>query len=93
MASGSATRSTWKPSKVSNAPHGPPGAVRKSHTSGYCTSLEEFSTAPARLDVHEEIREFLDDEVGSGFRRYVGLGPYLDEIYHDVMAPFIRGLP
>lgn len=71
----------------------PGDSVRKSHTSGYCTSLEEFSVAPARLDVQEQVGDFLDDELDSGFRRYAGLGPYLDELYHDVMAPFIRGLP
>lgn len=71
----------------------PRDAVRKTHTSGYCTSLEEFSIAPARLDVAEDVREFLDDELRTGFARYAGLGPFLDELYEQVMAPFVRNLP
>lgn len=71
----------------------PVEAVRKSHTSGYCTTLAEFSLAPAHLDVHEDVREFLEDELATGFNRFAGLGPYLDRLYNETMAPFIRSLP
>jgi hypothetical protein len=72
---------------------GSTGVPRKEITSGYCTSLQEFALAPARIDVHQEIRRFLDEEVASGFRRYVGLAQYLDQVYQEVMRPFIRSLP
>ena len=71
---------------------GSTGVVRKEITSGYCTSLEEFAMAPARGDVHEEVHQFLLEELSSGFRRYVGLASYLDRLYQEVMGPFIRSL-
>jgi len=66
---------------------------RKTHTSGYCTTAQELALAPPRADVHLDVRRFLQEELDSGFRRYLGLGPYLDEVYERVMAPFIRSLP
>ncbi|MFW6059511.1 MAG: hypothetical protein ACODAQ_04985 [Phycisphaeraceae bacterium] len=68
-------------------------APRKTLTSGYCTSLAELAIAPPRLEVHEAVRQFLEQELANGFRRYVGLAGYLDEIYEQVMRPFIRALP
>jgi len=67
--------------------------ARKTHTSGYCTSLQELALAPPAIDVHVKVREFLEEELATGFRRYVGLSAYLDETYEQVMRPFIRSLP
>ena len=72
---------------------GTSGVPRKAVTSGYCTSLVEFALAPARNDVHEQVRQFLVEEVESAFRRYVGLAAYLDDVYQEGMRPFIRSLP
>jgi hypothetical protein len=66
---------------------------RKKHTSGYCTTLSELALAPPRIDLHLAIRDFLDEELSTGFRRYLGLPAYLDETYNQVMRPFIRALP
>lgn len=67
--------------------------VRKKHTSGYCTSLRELALAPPRADVPEVVKGFLEEELDTAFRRYVGLSAYLDELYDQVMRPFIRCLP
>ncbi len=67
--------------------------TRKAITSGYCTSLAELALAPPSTTVHLAIEAFLAEELGSGFRRYAGLGPYLDDLYETCMKPFIRSLP
>lgn len=66
---------------------------QKTITSGYCTSLAELAVAPPRTDVHLEIRDFLRHELDSGFRRYIGLADYLDDVFENRMRPFIRDLP
>lgn len=66
---------------------------KKKVTSGYCTSVEELVIAPPRIDVIKEIREFLQHEMDSGFRRYIGLPAYLDDVFHGTMEPFIKALP
>lgn len=66
---------------------------RKTITSGYCTSLDELALAPPRTDVHEAVRSFLEEELASGFRRYLGLPAFLDDTYAQVMQPFVRSLP
>jgi hypothetical protein len=67
--------------------------LRKTHTSGYCTSLREFALAPPRADVPEVVRGFLREELDSAFRRYLGLPERLDELYERVMRPFLQSLP
>ncbi len=62
-------------------------------TSGYCVNLSEFSLAPPRTGLAEEIRDFLQEELDSGFRRYVGLAAFLDETYEAAMRPFLASLP
>lgn len=62
-------------------------------TSGYCVNLSEFSLAPPRTQLAEEIRDFLREELDSGFRRYVGLPTFLDETYEKSMRPFLASLP
>lgn len=65
----------------------------KTITSGYCTSIEELVLAPPKANVHLQIEEFLSHELESGFRRYVGLAAYLDDVYENRMKPFIQSLP
>lgn len=62
-------------------------------TSGYCVSKEEFEIAPTREDVVADVRRFIDEELDSGFRRYLGLAERIDETYEKSMAPFLRSLP
>lgn len=62
-------------------------------TSGYCVNAEEFAIAPADASLHESIRQFLEEELESGFRRYNGLTDFIDETYEKIMAPFLQGLP
>ncbi|ANO50454.1 polysaccharide pyruvyl transferase family protein [Woeseia oceani] len=62
-------------------------------TSGYCVSQEEWDVAPAKDDLAQELRSFLEEELQSGFRRYIGLTDRIDETYEKVMAPFLRSLP
>lgn len=66
---------------------------QKSYTSGYCTTLREMSEAPPRLDVHLALRDLLEDELSTGFRRFAGMATFLDETYTQCMAPFLRSLP
>jgi hypothetical protein len=68
-------------------------SIRKTHTSGYCTTVAELAIAPPRNDLPVAIREFLEQETATGFRRFLGLPAYLDETYERVMRPFIRSLP
>ena len=70
-----------------------PRAVRKAHTSGYCTSLRELALAPPRAELAVAVREFLEEELDSAFRRYAGLPDRLDELYERVMRPFLQSLP
>ncbi len=67
--------------------------ARKEITSGYCTSVEELALAPPKAGLHHKIEEFLSHELESGFRRYVGLAAYLDDVYKNRMKPFIQSLP
>ncbi|MFP4383954.1 MAG: polysaccharide pyruvyl transferase family protein [Spirochaetia bacterium] len=71
---------------------GPKKTVKK-HTSGYCTSLSELCEAPPKLNMAGEIQNFLAEEAESGFMRFLGLGRYIDTVYQECMAPFIRELP
>jgi hypothetical protein len=72
---------------------GLPAGANVGGTSGYCVSAEEFSLAPARDDLTEELRQFLREELETGFRRFLGVGPFLDDTYRQAMAPFLRSLP
>jgi hypothetical protein len=67
--------------------------ARKTVTSGYATTVEEYSQAPAIAGLDETVRGFLEEELDSGFRRYIGLADYIDDTYSSVMEPFIRTLP
>jgi hypothetical protein len=69
------------------------GNLRKAHTSGYCTSLRELALAPPRTEVSETVKDFLEEELDSAFRRYIGLPDRLDELYERVMQPFLHSLP
>ena len=68
-------------------------SVRKTITSGYCTTQEELASAPPKNNLSEELETFLTHELESGFRRYAGLASCLDETYEQRMRPFIRSLP
>jgi hypothetical protein len=70
-----------------------PESRKKEITSGYCTSLQELELAPPSNRVRGEVKEFLIQELESRFRRYVGLGARLDDVYENRMRPFIRSLP
>lgn len=69
------------------------GTVRKTITSGYCTSLSELSFAPPAADAEMRVRQLLEDEIETGFQRFAGLADYLDLIYETRMQPFLRSLP
>ena len=62
-------------------------------TSGYCVNLSELSLAPPRTDVQEAVRDFLVEELESGFRRYLGVADFIDETFEKAMRPFIASLP
>ncbi len=68
-------------------------APKEGGTSGYCVTQEEFDLAPARDDIATEVRQFVEQELASGFRRYLGVAGFIDETYEHAMAPFIRSLP
>mgnify|MGYP003645736604 CR=1 FL=1 len=76
--------------RSSNTKVDPP---REGGTSGYCVTQEEWKVAPASNDLVQELRSYLDDELQSGFRRYLGLADRIEETYEKVMAPFLRSLP
>lgn len=67
--------------------------LKKEVTSGYCTTLTEYSLAPARNDLTADVRRFLAREADRNFQRYAGLGEYLDTMYTESMRPFVRNLP
>ncbi|WP_436934740.1 polysaccharide pyruvyl transferase family protein [Halovenus marina] len=67
--------------------------LRKEVTSGYCTTLTEYSLAPARNDLATDVRRFLTREIDRDFQRYAGLGNYLDAMYTETMRPFVKNLP
>lgn len=57
--------------------------------------VDPFSVSPAPADtaLADLVREFLEEELDSGFRRYVGLSQYIDETYLASMKPFVASLP
>ncbi len=70
-----------------------PFAENRGGTSGYCVSDEDYALAPAREDLAEELEQYLREETESRFRRYLGVGAYIDETYATRMAPYLRELP
>lgn len=62
-------------------------------TSGYCVTSEQHALAPARTDLVDELEAYLRAETATAFRRYLGVGPLIDETYATAMAPFLRSLP
>ncbi len=67
--------------------------IKKSHTSGYCTSVEELILAPPKNALAEEVKEFLLREVETNFLRYLGLNSFIDAVYKERMKPFLKALP
>jgi len=41
-------------------------------------------------DAVDRVGEFLDEEISTGFLRYVGVAAYLDTIFHEVAMPELR---
>jgi len=72
---------------------GPAGPPAEGGTSGYCVTAEEFAAAPARADLAEAVRRYLEEELSTRFRRFLGVAAFLDETYENSMAPLLRGLP
>ncbi len=66
---------------------------RKVVTSGYCTSAEEYQTAPCDPEAPERVRRLLSEELASGFQRCSEIGQFIDETYRTAMGPFLRALP
>lgn len=66
---------------------------RSGGTSGYCVDLEDYSRAPCSPTVVSEIRQFLREETASEFRRYAGIGSFIDDTYEKRMKPFLAQLP
>lgn len=69
------------------------GVIRKTYTSGYCTTREEADLAPPRDDLHQELQDYLKRELKDKFKEYKSVGPLLDTLYERAMAPFIRAIP
>jgi hypothetical protein len=70
-----------------------PGGADLGGTSGYCVSPDQYELASARSDLVEELEQYLREELDSGFRRYLGVGPIIDDTYATAMTPFLRSLP
>jgi len=71
-----------------------PGTLSKlSTTSGYCTEFKQYSVAPIDLSVVDRVKTFIEEELNSGFRRYLGIASIIDDTYHSIMKPFINSLP
>jgi len=43
--------------------------------------------------VDKKILQFIEEELKTGFRRYVGLSKFIDETYEKIMKPFIEAIP
>mgnify|MGYP000668089510 CR=1 FL=1 len=61
-------------------------------TSGYCVTLDEYSTAPCDHTVIAKVRQFLIEEMNSKFRRYSGVAEFIDDTYKQVMEPFLKSI-
>lgn len=71
----------------------PAAPLRPRDTSGYCGSREEYRRAPADPNLASRVREFLEDELESAFRRFSGVAAFLDETWEKRMKPFLASLP
>jgi len=49
--------------------------------------------APANMLIVEQIHEFIEEELDTRFRRYLGLSEYFDETYQLKMKPFLHSIP
>lgn len=65
----------------------------KTITSGYCTSLREYSIAPENLHLIDQLRQFLEEELENKFRRITGIAQVIDDTYFSSMKPFLESLP
>jgi len=72
---------------------GLPDGAEVGGTSGYCVTSDQHELAPARTDLIDELEAYLRAETATAFRRYLGVGPFIDETYSTAMAPFLRSLP
>lgn len=72
---------------------GLPSGAEVGGTSGYCVTSDQHELAPARTDLIDELEGYLRAETSTCFRRYLGVGPSIDETYSTAMAPFLRSLP
>ncbi|WP_437204020.1 polysaccharide pyruvyl transferase family protein [Planctomicrobium sp. SH664] len=70
-----------------------PRSSREGGTSGYCVSVEELAVAPPDQMVVSRIRQFLQNEVRNRFLRFAHISNFIDEMYQQRMAPFLRSLP
>ena len=67
--------------------------VVKSNSSGYCTSLREYSIAPVNSKLTEQLRQYLEEEIDNNFRRISSVAEIIDDTYRSAMEPFIKSLP
>jgi hypothetical protein len=67
--------------------------VTKNNTSGYCTTLKEYSIAPSSYELLDQLRQYLEEELENNFRRISSIAGIIDDTYYSAMEPFIKALP
>lgn len=67
--------------------------TQKTITSGYCTSLREYSMAPENLRLVSQLQQFIEEELENKFRRIAGIASVIDDTYLTSMKPFLESLP
>lgn len=57
------------------------------------TDIVKTAIAPADTSIPDQIKQFIEEEINNNFRRYEGMGEYLDMVYEDELCGFISTLP
>jgi Polysaccharide pyruvyl transferase len=67
--------------------------ITKKITSGYCTSLKEYSIAPVNPELIDQLKQYLEEELENKFRRISTIASVIDDTYFSAMQPFLEDLP
>jgi hypothetical protein len=63
---------------------------RKTITSGYCTSREEYEIAPPSSLTNVLAMQYLEEEIENGFVRIQGVMNFIDITFKKSMKPFLK---
>lgn len=67
--------------------------LRDSGVARRACHMARFKEATAEADLAARVKQFLLEEMQTGWRRYVGIPHVIDETYREEMEPFLQCIP